>query len=112
MKSTLYQLERKDDKVSKIIDRVLNQVFGKQATLLIYRHLEHNYCLKRNEISEKIEVFAKGLEEFLRSGAYAIERKILEDVYSSHESIRRLESEKTSHEDDFVSQMKLLMQEA
>lgn len=109
MGSRVHQANRKDDKVSKIIDKVLNQIFGKEATLLIYRHLEHNYCVKRNEIDKKIEVFAQGLEDFLRSGAYVIERKILEDISSSYGVIRRLELEKTSCEDDFVSQMKLFM---
>jgi len=112
MESITEQTNRIDDKISKIIDRVLNQIFGKEATLLIYRHLEHNYRLKRNEIGRKIEVFAQGLEDFLRSGAYVIERKILKDIYSSCGLIRRLESERVNYEDDFVSQMKLFMRKA
>ena len=71
------QSNKKDEKIFKIIDRVLTQVFGEEATRLIYRHLENNYSLKRDEIAEKIDVFAKGLEDFLRSGAYVIERKFL-----------------------------------
>ncbi|MEM2972090.1 MAG: hypothetical protein QW270_06700, partial [Candidatus Bathyarchaeia archaeon] len=64
-----------------------------------------------DEIAEKIDVFAKGLEEFLRSGAYVVEKKILEDIYSTYGLLRRLELEKT-RENDFVSQVKLLMQKA
>jgi len=108
----ILQTNRKDEKIPKIIDRVLNQVFGEEATILIYRHLEHNYSLKRNEVGDKIELFAKGLEDFLRSGAYVIERKILEDIYSSYGLLRRLELEKVNDECDFVSQMKLLMRKA
>jgi hypothetical protein len=57
-------------------------------------------------------VFAAGLEEFLRSGAYVIERKILEDIYSNYGLLRRLELEKVQEENDFVSQVKSLMQKA
>jgi hypothetical protein len=112
MESITQQTNRKEEKISKIIDNVLKQVFGEEATHLIYRHLENNYSLKRNEIAEKIEVFAAGLEEFLRSGAYVIERKILEDIYSNYGLLRRLELERVEEENDFVSQVKSLMQEA
>jgi hypothetical protein len=112
MESITQQINGKEDKISKIIDKVLKQVFGEEATNLIYRHLENNYSLKRNEIAEKIEVFATGLEEFLRSGAYVIERKILEDIYSNYGLLRRLELERVQAESDFVSQMKSLMRKA
>ena len=112
MESITQQINRKEDKLSKIIDKVLKQVFGEEATHLIYRHLENNYSLKRHEIAEKIEVFATGLEEFLRSGAYVIERKILEDIYSNYGLLRRLELERVQEESDFVSQVKSLMRKA
>ena len=105
-------MNRKEDKISKIIDKVLKQVFGEEATHLIYRYLENKYCLRRDEIAEKIEVFAAGLEEFLRSGAYVIERKILEDVYSNYGLLRRLELERVQEDSDFVSQVKSLMRKA
>jgi hypothetical protein len=112
MENVLQQNNKKEDKIWKIIDKVLKQVFGEEATRLIYRHLENNYSLKRDEIAEKIEVFAMGLEGFLRSGAYAIEWKILEDIYSSYGLLRRLELEKTQEDCDFISQMKSFMQKA
>jgi len=112
MESIAQQTNRKEDKISKIIDRVLNQVFGEEATLLIYRYLESNHSLKRDEVAEKIDVFARGLEEFLRSGAFVIEHKILEDIYSSYGLLRRLELERTQEECDFVSQVKSLMRKA
>jgi len=101
-----------DEQVAKVIDRVLTQVFGKEATLLIYKHLNHHYGLKRNEITEKIDVFAQGLEDFLRSGAYVIERKILEDVASSYGSLRKLETPKIGNDCGFASQIKLYMHKA
>lgn len=111
MKITIQQKNNSEqDKISRIIDRVLTQVFGEQATHLIYRYLENNYSLKRNEVSAKIDVFAEGLEEFLRSGAYVIEQKILNDIYSTYGLLRRLETERTQKGPDFAGQMKLLLQ--
>ena len=102
----------REDKVSKIIDRALRQVFGEEATVLIYRYLENNYALRQNEVAEKIDLFAQGLESFLRSGAYVIERKILEDIYSNYGLLRRLELERVEDDADFASQVKLLMRKA
>jgi hypothetical protein len=109
MEITTQQTCNKNDAVLGIIDKVLNQVFGKEATILIYRHLEHNYSLKRSEISDKIELFAQGLEDFLRSGAYVIERKILEDINADSSQLRRIELGNVDDEATFVTQMKLLM---
>lgn len=105
------QTSKENEKISKIIDRVLRQVFGEEAARLIYRYLENRYAVKRNEIADKIDLFARGLEEFLRTGAYVVERKILEDIYSSYGLLRRLELERI-RDGDFASQVKLLMQKA
>jgi len=112
MESITQQMSEKEDKISRIIDIVLRQVFGEEATRLIYKHLESKYRLKRNEIAERIEVFAAGLEEFLSSGAYVVERKILEDIYSNCGLLRRLELEQVQDASDFVSQMKSFMRKA
>lgn len=101
-----------EDKILKIVDRVLKQVFGSEATRLIYRYLESRHSLKRDEITEKIDVFAKGLEEFLSSGACVVERKILEDIYSSYGLLRRLEMERIHEEHDFVGQIRLFRERA
>jgi hypothetical protein len=112
MEGLAEQVDKKDDKIPKIIDRVLTQIFGKEATHLIYKHLERNYSVKRHEIGEKLELFAKGLEDFLKSGAYVIERRILDDIWSSYGSVRRLNAAKQRNELSFVGEMKLLMREA
>lgn len=112
MKTLTQQTKRNEDKVSKIVDRVLKQVFGEEATRLIYRYLENNYSVKQNEIAEKIDLFSKGLEDFLTSGARVIEFKILEDLYSNYGLLRRVELKRTREEHDFVGQMKMLMQKA
>jgi len=103
---------KKEDKIFEIVDRVLKQVFGEEATLLIYKHLERHYSLSQSEFSEKIDVFAKGLEDFLSSGAYVVESKILDDIYSSYSSLRRTELERTPEEYDFASQIKVVIQNA
>ena len=112
MESILQQKNVNNVKVSNIIDKVLRQVFGDGATVLIYRYLESNYSIKRNEVAEKIDAFAKGLEEFLATGASVIERKILDDVYSSYGSLRRLEQERTREERDFAGEVKSLLERA
>jgi len=110
MMSTISQQTRKEnERISRIIDRVMRQVFGDEAARLIYRYLESNYSVRRDEIADKIDLFARGLEDFLKSGAYVIERKILEDIYSSYGLLRRIELERL-RESDFASQVKLLMQ--
>jgi len=67
----------------KVIDDELKQMFGEAATLIIYNHLEKNYSLEREKIPDKLEVFTRGLEDFLSSGAQVIEKIILKKVYSS-----------------------------
>ena len=112
MQTLTQQTDAKDDKVSKIIERVLTQIFGKEATHLIYKHLERRYSVRRNEVSEKLELFAEGLEDFLKSGAYVIERKILEDVWSTYGLVQKSHLEKHGKGACFVSEMKQLLKEA
>ena len=112
MDNSAQQTNAKDDRIAKIVDRVLTQIFGREATHLIYKHLERNYCVKRSEVAEKLELFTKGLEDFLKSGAYVIERRILEDIWSSYGSVRKLQLEKPRNGTSFVSEMKILLREA
>jgi len=99
------QKQKYENKASKAIDKVLRKIFGDEATLLIYKYLENSYSVRQDEIVEKIDVFAEGLEKLLSSGAYVIEKKILEDVYSNHSLTRRLEFERAESNMTFVSQM-------
>ena len=102
----------KEDKIFKIIDSVLKQVFGENATLFIYKYLEQHYALHQSDFSEKIDVFAKGLEDCLSSGAFAIENKILEDIASVYGSFNTIEYERKPERYDFASQMKIAVQRA
>jgi len=103
---------KKEDKIFEIVDRVLKHVFGEEATLLIYKYLERHYSLRQSEFSAKIDVFARGLEDFLSSGAYVVESKILEDIYSSYGVRRGSELERAPEEYDFASQIRIVMQSA
>ena len=103
---------KKEDKIVRIIDRVLKYVFGEEATLLIYKYLERHYSLSQSEFSEKIDVFARGLEGFLSSGACVVESKILDDIYSSYGALPRTRRERTLEESDFASQIRIAMQKA
>ena len=103
---------KKEDKIFEIVDRVLKHVFGEEATLLIYKYLERHYSLRQSEFSAKFDVFARGLEDFLSSGAYVVESKILNDIYSSYSAFRRTKLERTREEYDFASQIRIAMQKA
>ena len=103
---------KKEDKIFQIIDHVLKHVFGEEATLLIYKYLERHYSLSQSEFSEKIDVFARGLENFLSSGAYVVESKILDDIHSRYGSFRKIEFERTPVGYDFASQIKIVMQKS
>jgi hypothetical protein len=74
--------EKFDKLLLKIIDEELKHIFGEAATSLIYNHLESNHSLKREEIPEKLEVFIRGLEEFLGSGAQVIQKITLQKLFS------------------------------
>jgi len=103
---------KKEDQIFKIIDKVLKQVFGEEATLFIYRYLEQHYSLRQSEFSEKIDVFAKGLEDCLSSGAFAIESKILDDICTIYGAFNKIDFERKPERYDFASQMKIALRTA
>ena len=103
---------KKEDQIFKIIDKVLKQVFGEEATLFIYKYLEQKYSLHQSEFSEKIDVFAKGLEECLSSGAFAIENKILDDISSVYGAFSKFGNERNPEGYDFASQIRIAIQMA
>jgi len=56
--------------------------FDKLLLKIIDEELKHNHSLKREEIPEKLEVFIRGLEEFLGSGAQVIQKITLQKLAS------------------------------
>jgi hypothetical protein len=73
---------KKEDPFFQVVDNVLTQVLGREATVLIYKHLENYYSLHPHEYSERMDLFAKGLKDCLSAtGAIPIENMILYDLY-------------------------------
>jgi hypothetical protein len=62
----------KDDTTFRAIDRVLKQIFGENTNLFIYNYLEQRYSLQQRDFSKRSYVFAKGLEDCISSGVFAI----------------------------------------
>ena len=90
MASQNLRLNEHDERLNKIIDRLLNQILGQQAAQIIYTYLETNHSIQRHEIAQKLNSFNGALEEYLGSGAVVIERAIFENL----EENRDLESER------------------
>ena len=105
-------LREKKDQIFQIIDKVLKQVFGEEATLFIYNYLEQHYSLRQSDFSKKIDVFAKGLEDCLSSGALAIESKILDDITAVYGSFQKMNFERKTERYNFASQMKTALRQA
>jgi hypothetical protein len=103
---------RDEDRIFKIIDKVLKQVFGEAATRFIYKYLEQKYSLRQKDFTKKIDVFAKGLEDCLSSGALAIESKILDDITATYGAFNKIGFKRQPERYDFASQMKIVMQKA
>jgi hypothetical protein len=104
--------KEKNDKIFQIIDKVLKQVFGEDATRFIYRYLEQHYSLRQSDFSGKIDVFAKGLEDCLSSGAFAIENKILDDISAVYGSFNKMDQEMKPERYDFASQLRIAIRRA
>ena len=57
MESVTQQINnRTEEKITKIVDQVLKQVFGTEATRLIYKYLETKHSMKEGEIAEQAQV--------------------------------------------------------
>ncbi|MGQ9564974.1 MAG: hypothetical protein ACUVT5_00300 [Candidatus Bathyarchaeales archaeon] len=82
-----------DKLLLKTIDTSLKEIFTETAASAIYAFLENNYTLNREELPEKIDVFEEGLRRFLSTGAFTVERVILEKLYSALECKYKLNGE-------------------
>jgi len=74
-----------DKLLLKTIDNSLKEIFTENAALAIYAFLESSCTLNREEIPEKLDLFSEGLRQFLSTGAFTVERVILENLYSDLE---------------------------
>ncbi len=78
MKSKTSGRKKKPERLFRIVDKVLKQIFGEPATLFIYKYLEEKHSLRREDIPNEPEIFAEGLEKYLSdSGASLVLGMIL-----------------------------------
>lgn len=101
--------EKEADSVFKIVDNILKQALGEKATLLIYKYMESRYSLRPSEFATRFDVFSKGLECFLSSGALIIERKILEEINAKGSRVGGNEFAKSNAKQDVANQVISLM---
>lgn len=66
----------------KTIDGQIKQIFGETGASVIYNYMQSVLLLRQEEIPEKLEIFAEGLDKFLSSGAKVVEKVILDGLYS------------------------------
>lgn len=64
------------------IDEGLQEVLGESGREMTFFHLENDYLVKRNDIAQKIEDFATGLEKIFGAGASVLENIIAKKLYS------------------------------
>jgi len=67
----------------KSVDDSLKDTFGEVAADIIYKHLERNHSLKKEEIPKKLEAFIEGLEKYLNSGVIVVEGLVLKKLCSN-----------------------------
>lgn len=66
----------------EVVDDTLKEILGKDATEIIYDYLKNDFSLRLEEIPQKPEVFSAGLTVFIGSGTQALEKTIVENLYS------------------------------
>jgi hypothetical protein len=65
-----------DERLSNVIDKVLNRVLGRQATETFYVHLENTHSIQRQNIAHELGSFNSALREYFGAGAGVIEHVI------------------------------------
>jgi hypothetical protein len=65
-----------DERLSNIIDRVLNQILGKQAAETFYVHLQNTHSIHRQNIPNELRSFNSALREYFGAAAGVIEEVI------------------------------------
>lgn len=71
-------MTKPSDRVLRCVDKGLSRLGG-TVKHVIYRYIENEYGLKREEIPERPEEFLKGLEKMYGPGARVIELNILKE---------------------------------
>ena len=101
MKSKTLKREKKPDRLFKIVDKVLRQIFGETATLFIYEYLEETHSLKREDVPNELELFTEGLEKYLSHFGASV---VLRTLFNESSRLELMKAE----EKDFLKQLKEL----
>lgn len=67
---------KNEEKLTRIIDDVLNQMLGHKAARTFYVHLENTHAIQRHEIALQLDLFNFALKEYFGSGAAVLEQTI------------------------------------
>jgi len=63
-----------DERLTDVIDNVLNRVLGRQAAETFYVHLENTHSIQRQNIAHELSSFNSALREYFGAGADVIEQ--------------------------------------
>lgn len=83
------------------IERIAKGIFGQEAADVVFSYMDYFHGLKFDEISTRIELFDKALEDLLGCGAVVVKRMILRDICSHLEA-------QIPDDGDFISAMRLM----
>jgi hypothetical protein len=75
------------------LDNSLKEVFTENGASMIYAYLKSDCAIDQEEIPQKLDLFVDGLHRFLSTGAYPVERVILENLCSNLHVKYRLDEE-------------------
>ncbi len=101
MKSKALKREKKPDRLFKIVDKVLKQIFGETGTLYIYNYLEKTHSLKREDVPNELELFTEGLEKYLSAFGASV---VLQTLFNESSRLELTKAE----EKNFLEQLKEL----
>ncbi len=74
---------RSDERLSSVIDMVLNRVLGQQAVEAFYVHLENTHSIQRQNIAQELDSFNSALREYFGAGAGVLEQVIYRNLESA-----------------------------
>jgi len=69
-----------DGLLLEAVDETITRVFREAGAKAIYKYIENNCHLKREDIAQRPDVFSEGLEKLLGSGAPVLQELILKKL--------------------------------
>jgi hypothetical protein len=69
-----------NDAIGTVIEDSLKQFFGETTAELIYRYVESNRHINRDDVPQNLESFFSGLKDICGSGANVLESFILKKL--------------------------------